>query len=213
MNNLDRRIFRGADDGLDGPALPVPPSPADAPRAAVHRDGDERGDHAWRPRAAAWASIRMSIRWRCSSAGRTRLSWRRRRGSAKRSATTRSTSTSAVPSDRVQSGRFGACLMAEPELVAACVSRDARCDRHSGDGQVPHRHRRAGHRGEPRPLCRPDGRGRGRCALRPCAQGLAQGAVAEGEPRDPAARLSARPPAGSAACAVPGDRSTAASRR
>jgi tRNA-dihydrouridine synthase A len=26
------------------------------------------------------------------------------------------------PSDRVQAGRFGACLMAEPELVAACVS-------------------------------------------------------------------------------------------
>ncbi len=26
------------------------------------------------------------------------------------------------PSERVQSGRFGACLMAEPELVAACVS-------------------------------------------------------------------------------------------
>src|SRR6185312_11007296 len=25
------------------------------------------------------------------------------------------------PSDRVQSGRFGACLMAEPALVAACV--------------------------------------------------------------------------------------------
>ena len=25
------------------------------------------------------------------------------------------------PSDRVQSGRFGACLMAEPELVAACI--------------------------------------------------------------------------------------------
>jgi tRNA-dihydrouridine synthase A len=26
------------------------------------------------------------------------------------------------PSDRVQSGRFGACLMAEPELVAACMA-------------------------------------------------------------------------------------------
>jgi tRNA-dihydrouridine synthase A len=26
------------------------------------------------------------------------------------------------PSDRVQNGRFGACLMAEPELVAACVA-------------------------------------------------------------------------------------------
>ncbi|MBT8496267.1 MAG: tRNA-dihydrouridine synthase, partial [Deltaproteobacteria bacterium] len=25
------------------------------------------------------------------------------------------------PSDRVQSGRFGACLMAEPELVGQCV--------------------------------------------------------------------------------------------
>ena len=117
------------------------------------------------------------------------------------------------PSDRVQSGRFGACLMAEPELVAACVSRDAGCSRHSGDGQVPHRDRRAGHRGEPRSLCRSDGRGRGGGALCPCAEGLAQGAVAEGEPRDPAARLSARPSAGSAACAVPGDRSTAASRR
>ena len=27
------------------------------------------------------------------------------------------------PSDRVQSGRFGACLMAEPELVAECIER------------------------------------------------------------------------------------------
>jgi tRNA-dihydrouridine synthase A len=27
------------------------------------------------------------------------------------------------PSDRVQGGRFGACLMAEPEVVAACVAR------------------------------------------------------------------------------------------
>ncbi|NOQ94819.1 MAG: tRNA dihydrouridine(20/20a) synthase DusA, partial [Methylophaga sp.] len=26
------------------------------------------------------------------------------------------------PSDRVQNGRFGACLMAEPELVAECVA-------------------------------------------------------------------------------------------
>lgn len=30
------------------------------------------------------------------------------------------------PSDRVQSGRFGACLMAEPETVAACVAAMAR---------------------------------------------------------------------------------------
>jgi tRNA-dihydrouridine synthase A len=32
------------------------------------------------------------------------------------------------PSDRVQSGRFGACLMAEPELVARCfAAMQARC--------------------------------------------------------------------------------------
>ena len=30
------------------------------------------------------------------------------------------------PSDRVRSGRFGACLMAEPETVAACVAAMAR---------------------------------------------------------------------------------------
>ena len=29
---------------------------------------------------------------------------------------------SVVPSDRVQSGRFGACLMKEPALVANCIS-------------------------------------------------------------------------------------------
>ena len=30
------------------------------------------------------------------------------------------------PSDRVQSGRFGACLMREPELVAECMAAMAR---------------------------------------------------------------------------------------
>ena len=45
------------------------------------------------------------------------------------------------PSERVQRGAFGACLMAEPQLVADCVKamRDA-VDR-AGDGQAPHRHR------------------------------------------------------------------------
>jgi len=33
------------------------------------------------------------------------------------------------PSDRVQSGRFGACLMAEPELVARCVAAMGRATR------------------------------------------------------------------------------------
>ena len=37
------------------------------------------------------------------------------------------------PSDRVQSGRFGACLMAEPELVGACVA----AMRGAVGGQIP----------------------------------------------------------------------------
>ncbi|MFZ1107037.1 MAG: tRNA dihydrouridine(20/20a) synthase DusA [Rhodomicrobium sp.] len=37
------------------------------------------------------------------------------------------------PSDRVQSGRFGACLMAEPDLVAACVT----AMREAAAGAVP----------------------------------------------------------------------------
>ena len=42
------------------------------------------------------------------------------------------------PSDRVQGGNFGACLMAEPDLVAACVAAMRARDR-SGYGQMPYR--------------------------------------------------------------------------
>ncbi|MET0120820.1 MAG: tRNA dihydrouridine(20/20a) synthase DusA [Candidatus Thiodiazotropha sp. 6PLUC9] len=41
------------------------------------------------------------------------------------------------PSDKVQSGRFGACLMLTPELVADCVK--AMCDRVAIDVTVKHR--------------------------------------------------------------------------
>ena len=56
------------------------------------------------------------------------------------------------PSDRVQAGRFGACLMAEPELVAELRRGDGGERQGAGHGQVPHRHRRPGCRGEPRSL-------------------------------------------------------------
>ena len=96
------------------------------------------------------------------------------------------------PSDRVQEGRFGACLMAEPALVARSVAamraRVAR-PRHR---QVPHRHRRPGQRGRPRAV-RGRGGGGGLPHLhRARAQGLAAGAVAQGEPRGAAARLRPR---------------------
>jgi tRNA-dihydrouridine synthase A len=44
------------------------------------------------------------------------------------------------PSDRVQSGAFGACLMSTPEVVADCY-RDERGNRGSGDREDAHRHR------------------------------------------------------------------------
>jgi len=40
----------------------------------------------------------------------------------------------------VKDGRFGACLMAEPELVAECVAAMKGCGEGLGDGEVPHRH-------------------------------------------------------------------------
>ena len=93
------------------------------------------------------------------------------------------------PSDRVQSGTFGACLMREPELVGACVAAmkaavavpvTVKC-RIGVDEQDPEE---ALDR-----LADARARGRRRRDLGACAQGLARRAVAEGEPRRAAARL------------------------
>ena len=99
------------------------------------------------------------------------------------------------PSDRVQEGRFGACLMAEPALVGDCVAAmkaavaipvTVKC-RIGIDEQDPE---------TVLPALRRDGRGsRRRCADRARAQGLAQRPVAAREPRHPAARLRSRVPA------------------
>ena len=47
------------------------------------------------------------------------------------------------PSDRVREGRFGACLMAEPQLVGGLRRRHEGGGRRAGHGEVPHRHRRS----------------------------------------------------------------------
>ena len=96
------------------------------------------------------------------------------------------------PSDRVQEGRFGACLMAEPELVGDCVAAmkaavaipvTVKC-RIGIDEQDPEEALETFTRG---------GRGGGRRrADRACPQGLARGPVAAREPRRPAARLRRR---------------------
>src|SRR5262249_9715959 len=52
-HELEPPLQHCADDGLDRPALPVLPSSADAQRAALHRDGDDRCGAAWRPQQAS----------------------------------------------------------------------------------------------------------------------------------------------------------------
>ncbi len=104
------------------------PSPADAPCAALYRDGDGRGDPPRRPRAAARLRSGANIRWRCSLAARSPPSSRRRRAIAADFGYDEINLNVGCPSDRVQSGAFGACLMREPELVADCVAAmKARC--------------------------------------------------------------------------------------
>ena len=96
------------------------------------------------------------------------------------------------PSDRVQSGRFGACLMAEPDLVAQCVAAmgeaaslpiTVKCRIGIDDQDAEESLDRF-----------IDGvAASGRAHLhRACAQGLAEGSEPEGEPRRAAARLRAR---------------------
>jgi tRNA-dihydrouridine synthase A len=119
-------LLRRADDGLDRPALPV------FPPAAVRMRGCTRR---WWPPArcctATWpatsTSIRPSIRSRCSWAAPSPTTSRAARGSASAGAYDEINLNCGCPSERVQRGAFGACLMAEPALVADCVKamRDA----------------------------------------------------------------------------------------
>ena len=97
-------------------------------------------------------SIRASSRWRCSLAAAIRrmlaeaAKWGEDFGYGEINLNV------GCPSDRVQEGRFGACLMAEPELVAECVAAMTRRRRPAGHRQMPHRHRRSGRRGSARSL-------------------------------------------------------------
>ena len=96
------------------------------------------------------------------------------------------------PSDRVQEGRFGACLMAEPALVGDCVAAmkaavaipvTVKC-RIGIDEQDPELSLDAFAGAVEAAQCRR--------ADRACAQGLAEGPLAAREPRRAAARLRSR---------------------
>ena len=99
------------------------------------------------------------------------------------------------PSDRVQSGRFGACLMAEPDLVAACVAAmgeavdlpiTVKCRIGIDDQDAEESLDR---------FIEPCGASRMPDVHRPCAEGLAQRLEPQREPRRAGARLRPRRPA------------------
>ena len=96
------------------------------------------------------------------------------------------------PSDRVQSGRFGACLMREPDLVARMRGRHARRGSGSGHRQMPHRRRRADAARSPSRLRRRRQGGRRGGADRSCAQSAARRPQPQGQPHGSAARLRPR---------------------
>ena len=88
--------------------------------------------------------------------------------------------------------RFGACLMAEPALVADCVRGDARRGGAAGHGQAPHRHRPRRELRVRARFRRHRGRRRGcEVFIVHARNALLQGPVAEGEPRGAAAALRA----------------------
>ena len=90
------------------------------------------------------------------------------------------------PSDRVQSGTFGACLMKTPDPRRPLRGGDKSDGRHPRHGEVPDRRGRAGSRTGPSTRFCLGGLGR-RCRrlVGTCAEGLAAGAQPQGKPRHP----------------------------
>ena len=93
------------------------------------------------------------------------------------------------PSDRVQSGTFGACLMKTPELVADCVTAMKAAVKIPVTVKCRIGVDRPGSGTGARCACRRGVRSRRRRAVGACAQGLAGGPEPQGKPRHPAAGL------------------------
>ena len=156
--------------------MPVLPSPADAPRPALYRDGDDRGC----ADGDRGAPSRLRSREHPVAAAAWRL------GPADLAEAARicddfgydeSTSTSAAL-ERVQNGRFWRLPDARAGAGRRLRRRDEGGRRRSGDGQMPHRRRRSGSGRGAVWVCRSGHRSRRRRADRARAQGLAEGVFA-----------------------------------
>ena len=117
-------------DGLDGPALPVLPAPHLAPCAPLHGDGDRAGASAT---SAAFGlaydldfdRAEHPVALQLGGSDPHMLAHGARLG--EQWGYDEINLNCGCPSERVQTGSFGACLMGDPELVADCVKamRDA----------------------------------------------------------------------------------------
>ena len=94
----------------------------DAPRAALYRDGDGGRGRVRPARAAARLRRHASIPSRCSSAASDPSALAEAARIGADFGYDEINLNCGCPSDRVQSGRFGACLMREPALVGECVA-------------------------------------------------------------------------------------------
>ena len=102
--------------------MPFPPSPADAPRAALYRDGGGRRRHSRRARSGCigFDPAEHPVALQLGGSEPAKLAEAARIGEA--FGYDEINLNVGCPSDRVQSGTFGACLMRTPALVGDCVA-------------------------------------------------------------------------------------------
>ena len=113
--------FGGAHDAAHRPPLPLLP-PASRPRSGpLHGNGPCPGGYPLNRRKIPQTSSRGSARWPCNSEAVNPKCWRRAAGLAAGAGFDEINLNVGCPSSRVKAGRFGACLMHEPERVADCV--------------------------------------------------------------------------------------------
>ncbi len=172
--------------------LPLFSSAAGAARAAVHRNDHHRARCCTAASRGTWISIRWSTPSPCSwaAASRTALAQAARLG--QRWGYDEINLNCGCPSERVQRGAFGACLMAEPGLVADCVKAMRGRGGPSGYRQAPSG---SGLRASRMPSCATSWASSttpvAGCFIVACAQRGPEGTVAQGQPRDPPLRYEA----------------------
>jgi len=108
-------------DGLDRSSLPVLSSSADAPHAALHRDGDDWRGAPWRPHQASRLDCaEQPVALQLGGSDPSALAQCARIG--EEFGYREINLNVGCPSGPRAGGPLGACLMAEPALVGDCVA-------------------------------------------------------------------------------------------